>query len=186
MKQELLDLIKAGRDREAGRCASGASQSDSATMTVNARSFIAEMKEYLGFSVDDAAMLRSLAPLVEPHLPAMADRFYEQIPNYPEASRVFTGGASQVARLKLALQEWARGLFAGVYDDAYAHERSRIGFRHVQIALPQRYVIAAISVVERFIRDLFDREIADANRRREAHHLEQCREIGRQTISVYL
>ena len=122
------------------------------------------MKQYIGFSPDDAAVLRSLAPLAEPHLPALAERFYQEIPRHPGAEQVFTGGSTQIARLKLTLQKWARGLFSGVYDDAYAHERFRIGFRHVQIALPQRYVIAAMFVIEEFFLELFEREITDTHR----------------------
>ena len=131
-------------------------------------SFFEDMKRYIGFSADDAATLRSLAPLIEPHLRALADRFYEEIPRHPGAEGVFTG-PEQVARLKVTLQHWARGLFSGVYDEAYAQERFRIGARHVQIALPQRYVIAAMHVVDQFIRDVFDREIADAVARADAH-----------------
>ena len=136
---------------------------------VEPHSFFEEMKRYIGFSPDDAETLRSLAPVVEPHLPALAERFYAEIPRHASAAGVFTGGTDQIARLKGTLQKWARGLFTGIYDEAYAHERFRIGFRHVQIALPQRYVISAVSVVEHFLRDLFDREITDPGRRGQAH-----------------
>ena len=131
--------------------------------------FLEEMKRYIGFAADDAAMLASLAPVVEPHLPALAARFYEQIPRHSEAAAVFTGGEAQIARLKLTLQRWARGLFSGVYDEAYAQERFRIGYRHVQIGLAQRYVIAAMHVVSLFLREVIDGEVHDADRRRRAH-----------------
>ena len=132
-------------------------------------SFIEEMKRYIGLSGDDAALLASLAPVIEPHLPALADRFYEQIPRHPSAATVFIGGDTQIARLKRTLQQWARGLFSGVYDDAYAQERFRIGYRHVQIRLPQRYVIAAMHVVDQFLRDIIDHEVHDPAVRRLAH-----------------
>lgn len=127
--------------------------------------FFDEMKRYVGFTAEDAARLASLAPIVEPHLHAMADRFYEQIPRHPDAAAVFTGGEAQIARLKLTLQHWARGLFSGVYDGAYAQERFRIGYRHVQIRLPQRYVISAMHIVGRFLRELLEREIGDPDQR---------------------
>ena len=131
--------------------------------------FLEEMKRYIGFTADDAATLSSLAPVVEPHLPALANRFYEQIPRHSEAAAVFTGGETQIARLQLTLQRWARGLFSGVYDEAYAQERFRIGYRHVQIGLAQRYVISAMHVVSFFLREVLDREIPDADRRHRAH-----------------
>lgn len=127
------------------------------------------MKRYIGFTTDDAALLASLAPMVEPYLPALAERFYEQIPRHSEAAAVFTGGEAQIARLKLTLQRWARGLFAGAYDESYAQERFRIGYRHVQIRLAQRYVIAAMHVVSFFLREVLDREIEDAGARHHAH-----------------
>lgn len=138
-------------------------------MHAPAESFIEEIKRYIGFSSDDAALLASLAPIMEPHLPALADRFYEQIPRHHSAQTVFTGGDAQIARLKRTLQQWARGLFSGVYDDTYAQERFRIGYRHVQIRLPQRYVIGAMLVVGQFLRGILDREIDDPAARRRAH-----------------
>ena len=132
-------------------------------------SFLEEMKRYVGFTAADAEMLASLAPVVEPHIAALADRFYEQIPKHPEARAVFTGGDAQIARLKLTLQRWARGLFSGTYDMTYAEERFRIGHRHVQIRLPQRYMIGAMQVVDEFLRQVIDRDVSDDDRRHRAH-----------------
>ena len=131
-------------------------------------SFLEEMKRYIGFTAEDAAVLASLAPVVEPHIPALADRFYAQIPRHPEAAAVFTGGEAQIARLKLTLQRWARGLFSGTYDTTYAEERFQIGYRHVQIRLPQRYVIGAMQVVAEFLREVLEHEILDDTQRRRA------------------
>ena len=131
--------------------------------------FLEEMKRYIGFTAEDAATLASLASQIEPNLPGLAECFYEQIPRHSQAAAVFTGGEPQIARLKLTLQRWARGLFSGVYDDAYAQERFRIGYRHVQIALPQRYVISAMHIVARFLHEVLDREMHDPDQRRRAH-----------------
>ena len=59
-------------------------------------SFIQEMKRYLAFSEEDAALLRELGPRMEKYLPEMAERFYSQIPCHPNAFRVFTGGEEKV------------------------------------------------------------------------------------------
>lgn len=124
-------------------------------------SLFAEMKRYVGFTPADAETLASLAPAIEAHLPALADRFYEQIPKHPAAAAVFAGGEAQIARLKLSLQAWARRLFTGPFDDAYAEERCQIGRRHVQTGVPQQYVIAAMHVVAEFIDEVLDRELAN-------------------------
>jgi signal transduction histidine kinase len=113
-------------------------------------SFIQEMKRYIGLGNEDALLLRELGPRMEKFLPEMAERFYSEIPFHPNAFRVFTGGEAQIARLKQTLQAWGRGIFAGVYDEAYAEERSRIGQRHVRIGLEQKYMISAMGVVREF------------------------------------
>lgn len=115
------------------------------------------MKRYLHLLQEDAHYLRELGPRMEKYLPEMAERFYAQIPHHPGASRVFTGGDTQVQRLKSTLQVWGRGLFNGVYDEHYAEDRYQIGVRHVLISLDQKYVISAMGVVRSFLMEkLFD------------------------------
>jgi signal transduction histidine kinase len=115
-------------------------------------SFIQEMKRYLSFAEDDAAVLRELGPRLEKYFPEMAERFYSQVPHHPNAYRVFTGEV-QIARLKQTLQHWARGLFSGVYDERYAEERYQIGYRHVRLGLEQKYVISAMGIVRTYFND---------------------------------
>jgi signal transduction histidine kinase len=124
---------------------------------LHSESFVEEMKRYLHLFPEDALFLCELGPRMEKYLPDMAEKFYAQIPHHPGAGRVFTGGETQVQRLKSTLQVWGRGLFNGVYDDNYAEDRFRIGFRHVRIGLDQKYVISAMGVVRSFLMEkLFD------------------------------
>ncbi len=113
--------------------------------------FIQETKRYLGFHEADEQLLRQLSPRMEKYLPELAERFYSQILYHPHAFRVFTGGEAQIARLKQTLQHWARGLFNGAYDEAYAEERYQIGYRHVRIGLQQKYVISAMGIVRAYL-----------------------------------
>lgn len=113
--------------------------------------FIEEMKRYLAFGAEDVRLLRQLGPRMDKYLPEMSERFYSQIPFHPNAFRVFTGGDTQIARLKQTLIYWAQGLFAGRYDEAYADERYQIGYRHVRIGLEQKYVISAMGIVRGFL-----------------------------------
>jgi signal transduction histidine kinase len=114
-------------------------------------SFIQEMKRYLDFEESDARLLKHLGPHMEKYLPELSEKFYSQIPHHPNAHRVFTGGDAQIARLKLTLQQWARGLFSGLYDEAYADDRYQIGYRHVRLGLEQKYVISAMGIVRAFL-----------------------------------
>lgn len=114
-------------------------------------SFIEEMKRYVGFTGEDAALLRQLGPRMEKYFPGLAEEFYSHIPQHPGAFQVFSGGEAQIERLKKTLQVWARGLFAGVYDDAYAAQRYEVGRRHVRVGLEQKYVISAMATVRAFL-----------------------------------
>jgi signal transduction histidine kinase len=134
--------------------------------------FIHEMKRYLGVTDEDVTLMRKLGPRMEKYLPELAERFYAQIPLHPNAYRVFTKGQQQIDRLKQTLQEWARGLFKGVYDEDYAAERYQIGFRHVQLGLEQKYVISAMSIVRSFLYDCLLLEFPASDQRlRNAHAL---------------
>ncbi len=120
------------------------------------KDFLDEMKRYDGFTEADARLLVEIGPTLQPYFPALAERFYGKILEHPAAARVFSG-PEQLSRLKQTLQHWAQGLFAGRYDEAYAAERYEIGKRHVQVGVPQKYVISAMTVVRIFLLQSIDK-----------------------------
>jgi signal transduction histidine kinase len=117
--------------------------------------FFEEMKRYVGFTEADVRLLVAVGPRLEPHFPAMAELFYQKILAHPNAARILSGPA-QLNRLKGTLQQWARGVFGGRYDEAYATERYEIGKRHVRAGVPQKYVISAMNVVRIFLLKTID------------------------------
>jgi len=126
-------------------------------VTRKPETFFEEMKRYVGFSEEDARLLQAVGARMDPYLPAMSERFYDQIPQHPEAVKVFTGGQEQIDRLKLTLQVYAQRLFRGPFDESYAAERYKIGVRHVMIGLPQRYMISAMGVVRTHLQESLDK-----------------------------
>src|SRR5258708_39138983 len=90
-----------------------------------------ELQAYVGWTDEDALRVARVADLLGPVLPPMIDDFYEEIDRHPNARRVITGGAAQVARLKGTLLNWVRELFQGRYDVDYVARRCRVGWRHV-------------------------------------------------------
>ena len=104
-----------------------------------------DLQRYVGWADADARNVGSVAGLLDPHLGRRVDDFYEEIERHPDARKVITGGAAQVARLKGTLVEWLRELLAGPYDAAYVERRWRVGWRHVEIGLDQVYTNAALS-----------------------------------------
>lgn len=110
-------------------------------------SLLDDLMRYIRFTAEDAALMRSLAPVVRPHFARIVERFYEAIDRTPGASAVFTGGPAQIERQKRQLHGWLEGLVAGDYDDAYFERRARIGRTHVRIGLDQQYMFGAMNLI---------------------------------------
>jgi signal transduction histidine kinase/ActR/RegA family two-component response regulator len=122
-------------------------------------SFFDEMKRYVGFTEEDACLLQAAGPLMERHLPSLAESFYARIEEHAEAMRVLTGGKAQIEHLKKHLQTWARMIFSGPFDEEYAADRYRIGVRHVLVGLPQRYMISSMGVVRTHLQSALATEL---------------------------
>ena len=103
------------------------------------------MQRYLGWSADDVRHVAALRALVTPSVDRLIEDFYAEIAVHPEASRVITGGAEQVARLSQSLRLWLDELLTGPYDEGYMARRWRVGHRHVEIGLAQRYASLALA-----------------------------------------
>jgi len=103
------------------------------------------MQKYVGWTDDDACRVARLGPLVAPHARDLIDDFYAEIQRNPEAAQVITGGAEQIERLSRTLREWLAQLLGGQYDEAYLARRWKVGYRHVEIGLAQRYTSLALS-----------------------------------------
>jgi signal transduction histidine kinase/CheY-like chemotaxis protein len=119
------------------------------------------MKRYVGFTEEDHCLLEAIGPTMEPHFPAMAKRFYDQISQHHDAARVMTGGPAQIERLKQTLQHWAQKLFSGPLDEEYAAERYKIGVRHVMLGIPQRFVISSMGLVRDHLQEALSAELRD-------------------------
>jgi signal transduction histidine kinase len=104
-----------------------------------------DLQQYVGWSGEDAARIRAVAPLVEPHISELIDDFYAEIKRHPSANRVITGGSAQVERLKGTLRAWLGQLLQGKYDSEYVFARWQVGLRHVEIGLDQVYTNVALS-----------------------------------------
>jgi len=116
-------------------------------------SLLDELKRYVGFGPDDEEALRELRPVLEPSFRAIADEFYARLNLHDEARHVLRSPA-QVERLKSTLADWMGEMLSGPWDAAYLARRARIGHMHVKIALPQRYMFGAMTLVRLHLGDL--------------------------------
>jgi PAS domain S-box-containing protein len=103
------------------------------------------MQRYVGWKAEDARGVADLRGFVLPHAPGLIEDFYAEIGRHAEASQVITGGAEQVARLSRTLHQWLEELLTGPYDEAYMARRWKVGHRHVEIGLAQRYATLALA-----------------------------------------
>ena len=115
-----------------------------------------ELFAYVDFGEDDAARLRALHPVLEPHFPAIAGRFYLALSANPTAASVLTG-PEQIERLRLTLIDWMSTGLLGPYDERFYEKRSRIGRRHVAIGLQHQYMFTAMNVVRTAYHDQITR-----------------------------
>lgn len=121
-----------------------------------------ELQRYVGWRPEDALLIQSVAPLVEPHFPELVADFYEEIERHPDAQKVITGGQEQVQRLKGTLIRWLQQLFSGIYDEQYVMHRWQIGYRHVEIGLDQVYTNMALSRLRRGLMNAVARKWPDS------------------------
>jgi signal transduction histidine kinase len=113
-------------------------------LALKSLTFLENIKIYVGFDASSSDALREAHPLLSPHFGPIIDDFYATIEAHPGARAAITGGAAQIARLKLSLLKWIDEVFLGPHDEAYFERRARIGRMHVQINLPQVYMLTAM------------------------------------------
>ena len=104
-----------------------------------------ELKRYTRFSEADEEALAELLPHARPEMPRIARMFYERAREHQEAHAVFKD-EEQILRLQRSLVAWMERVLTGPYDEAYCDKSVRIGMVHVEVGLPQRFVISAMTL----------------------------------------
>src|SRR6266545_992936 len=109
-----------------------------------------EIRGHYFFTDDDAALLKSLTPLMAGNADRMADEFYDFLLGIPETAEYLKEDII-LHKLKATHRDWFISLFSGSYDNQYYHTLQRIGHAHVRVGLNAHYVNAAMNVVRRFL-----------------------------------
>lgn len=112
-----------------------------------------EIKDYMGFSEEDAQLLVEARPCVVPKLDIVVDAFYAGLNENPRTRAVFEG-PEQVERLRISLRHWLEELFTGIYDESYFQRRMRIGRAHVMVGLLPHFMFGAMNIVRTQIEQL--------------------------------
>lgn len=112
-----------------------------------------ELRRYVNFTEKDEAVLRALPGEVHQHFPEIAEIFYAQVLEFEPARAALARGEKHVGQLKGTLVRWMKELITGPWDETYVERRARIGRVHVQIALPQHYMVSAMNIVRVHLRE---------------------------------
>jgi two-component system, NtrC family, sensor histidine kinase HydH len=119
----------------------------------------ADILRYVDFGPADSRALQRLVPVLPKVLDAMVDDFYDVILAHEDARKVLAD-EGQIVRLKQSLREWARSTLAGPHDEAWHAQRARIGRRHVEVGLPQRFMPLAMDRLRAFLAGLAVAELS--------------------------
>lgn len=105
-----------------------------------------DLKRYLAFDQQDEVWLKKALPLIEGHIAEVAELFYARALEHADAAAVFSSEA-QVLRQKNTLCDFIRRFLSEPRDGPYLARLSRVGVVHVKLGLPQRYVVAGMSLL---------------------------------------
>lgn len=112
-----------------------------------------ELKRYVNFTESDEAVLRAIPVEVHRDFPEIAELFYARVLEFEPGRAALARGEKHVGQLKGTLVRWMKELITGPWDETYVERRARIGRVHVQIALPQHYMVSAMNIVRVHLRD---------------------------------
>jgi nitrite reductase/ring-hydroxylating ferredoxin subunit len=134
--------------------------------------FFEQMKEFIGFTDDDANTIKESGRLIEKHIPNIVTAFYMQLLRYPPTRKYFLKDDGTVDQdyLKIRMEHqakfWLRTA-SGVYDEEYARYVDYVGRAHTSqgadpdIYIPARYVIGQVGFIQHAITSALINELND-------------------------
>lgn len=102
--------------------------------------------KFLGLSERDVTLLKALRPLLERHVSAFVDAFYQHLAAFPETAQLLRDRTT-VDRLKALLRAYLLRITEGNFDDSYFADRQHLGQTHERIGLLPRWYLLAYNHV---------------------------------------
>lgn len=116
--------------------------------------------KFLGLTPRDTELLRALRPLLEKHIVAIEDAFYDHLLALPETAQLLRDRTT-VERLKNLQRDYLMRITEGNYDDAYFADRLRIGQTHERVGLTPRWYLLAYNLYFKLITPLIRQSYAN-------------------------
>ncbi len=114
---------------------------------------------FLGLADRDALLLREFRPVLEQHVTAVEDAFYEHLLKFPETAQLLSDHTT-VERLKKLQRDYLLRLFDGNFDEAYFADRLRIGKTHERVGLAPCWYLLAYNLYFKLITPLIRQHCA--------------------------
>ena len=108
---------------------------------------LGRLKTYIGIMEDDLVELQTAKEAVLDNTETILDKFYDQVLDNGIASGILKGAESSVNQLKGTLKVWLSDLFSCPLDEAFFKKQQYIGARHIQIELPQPFMVLGMNVI---------------------------------------
>ncbi len=119
---------------------------------------------FLGWTDRDAQLLREFRPVLEKHVGAVEDAFYDHLLRFQETADLLRDHTT-VERLKKLQRDYLLRLAEGNFDEAYFADRLRIGRTHERVGLGPRWYLMAYNLYFKLITPLIrDHFIGDTGR----------------------
>ncbi|MDQ6993032.1 MAG: protoglobin domain-containing protein [Mariprofundus sp.] len=107
---------------------------------------LASRKAFVGFTDEDASLLKSLAPLIAQHADNIVDGFYDNVARYQMLKDIISSSGSTIERLKGTQKKYLLELFGGEYGEGYFERRLNIGVVHNKIGLTPQWYLGSYGV----------------------------------------
>ncbi len=132
--------------------------------------YFSYMAEFVGFTADDAKIIRQTKPFIENHIPEIVAAFYDHLLRYPPTRQLFLkkDGTLDHDYLQLRMRHltnfWLRTA-DGVFDDEFARYIDYVGRAHTShgadpnIYIAERYVIGQVGFIQHAISDALSKEL---------------------------
>lgn len=139
------------------------------------------LKAFVGFTEADAQVLVALEPIVAPHLGGIARSLKESLGacEITACSVPFEADA-----LSALVADWLRRIFAGDYGPEYHALQRRIGRAHARAGVPERFVVAAMSLLRRELLDIVWPRLSGEGRRLAVHAIDRLLDLDGAVMSA--
>ncbi len=134
-----------------------------------------EIKQVGQLTEADCRLLAEMKPALEKHASDVVEAFYAHLEKFEHLHKLLHAEPGRIERLKGHLNRWLIGLADGKYDESYFERRYRIGFRHVEVGLEPRYVVAAMA----FCRAVAAKMIVEAEYANDPQKVERMTALNR-------